>query len=419
MSNSGTNWAGNHQFTAQEVIYPTSLEQVQTAVARSTQIKAVGARHSFNAIADGPATQICLAEMPQTVEIHPDGKTATVAAGMTYGQACAALHSAGYAIHNMASLPHITLGGAVATATHGSGDKNGNLATAVAGQTLICADGTRLDLARDTGDLPFAGAVVNLGALGVVTHLTLDIRPAYNVRQAVYEDLPLDTLLADLSTIVRGAYSVSLFTDWQGDTINQVWLKEVATATELPPFAADYHGARLASVARHPSGRSPADACTPQLGEIGPWHERLPHFRVGHTPSMGNELQSEYFVARTHAPQALAAVAALKTVLAPVLIISEVRTIAADDLWLSPAYGQDAVGIHFTLRNDWPAVRDVLPHIESALAPFNPRPHWGKLSTLDPAAIRTGFPRLGDFAALAAQLDPQGKFRNDYLAPLI
>lgn len=419
-NNRPTNWAGNHTFGARRIVAPESVDALQEVVAQSSKVKALGARHSFNHIADAADTLISLANLPATVEVDAQSQTATVGAGLTYGEFCARLHEQAYAIHNMASLPHITLGGAIATATHGSGDANGNLARAVAGLELVTATGELVHITRGAGEIPLAGAVVSLGALGVVTRVTLDVQPAFDMQQAVYERLPFAELCANFDAIMGSAYSVSLFTDWQSEHINQLWIKRRVDPDGTSfTFAPDCYGAQLAQMPMHPSGRSSPASCTPQLGGVGPWHERLPHFRVDHTPASGNELQSEYFVPRAHAVDALRAVADLRSRLQPVLIISEVRTVAADDLWLSQAYGQDCVGIHFSLQNDWPAVRAVLPDVEAALAPFAPRPHWGKLFTMAAPELQARYPRLDDFRRLVAQLDPAGKFHNDYLDQIL
>jgi alditol oxidase len=413
-----TNWSRHHTFRAPRISYPTSLEQLQKLIANSRKAKVVGARHSFNDIADSTETLISLERLTEVLALDVERKTATVNAGITYGRACRLLHEAGWAIHNMASLPHITLAGAVATATHGSGDANGSLATAVSRLEMVTADGEVVILSRATHPDEFDGAIVSLGGLGAVTKLTLDIRPAYQMQQAVYEGLPLEALRFD--EIMSHAYSVSLFTDWQTDRINQVWFKRVLTEEEVatgesPAFASEFYGARLAATTLHPVGDLPADGCTTQLAEVGPWHERLPHFRVDHTPASGNELQTEYFVPRRHAVDALAAVAALREHFKPILIISEVRSVAADTLWMSPFYGENGVGLHFSWYNDWNAVKPVLPRLEAALEPFQARPHWGKLFTMAPARIQSLYPRLGDFQALVEKYDPDGKFRNAYI----
>ncbi len=411
----GCNWAGNLCYRAVRFHRPETVDELRAIVKQSHKVRALGSRHSFNPIADCEGTLVSLERMPPTLAIDRERRTATIGAGMTYAQLCPQLHRAGFALHNLASLPHISVAGAVATATHGSGDGNGNLATAVSALELITAEGDIVTLSRERDGERFAVAVVSLGALGIVVRITLDLLPAFEVRQQVYERLPLAQLEAHFDAIMAGAYSVSLFTDWQTEDVNQVWLKHrLPDAADDRP-AASFYGAVPAPDQRHPIATLPADPCTTQMGVAGPWHERLPHFRPDHIPSAGEELQSEYFVPRRFALEAIRAIAALRASIAPVLMISEIRSIAADDLWLSPCYREACVGLHFTWRKDWPAVQRVLPLIEEALAPFSPRPHWGKLFALSPARLRMGYPRAADFCALMRDLDPRGKFRNAFV----
>jgi xylitol oxidase len=407
-----TNWAGNHTYHAARVHEPETIEELQRLVAAGGRLKALGSRHSFNDVADTPGAQISLARLGPAPVLDPERRTVTVGGGIRYGELARELHRAGFALHNLASLPHISVAGACATATHGSGNGNGNLATAVRELELVVAGGERVTLSRERDGERFNGAVVHLGALGVVSQLTLDVVPAFEVRQDVYLDLPLDALESHFDAITGRGYSVSLFTDWQTDTVNQVWVKRLADGA---PSEAELFGARPAPCRMHPIAALSAEACTEQRGIPGPWHERLPHFRLDHTPSAGEELQSEYFVARQHALAAVRAVAALRERLAPLLLISEVRTIAADSLWMSPCYGQACVALHFTWKKDWPAVRELLPELETRLAPLNARPHWGKLFTMPPERLDALFPRLADFRALARAFDPRGQFRNTFL----
>ncbi len=409
------NWAGNYTYRAAKVHRPETLAQVQELVASRRRVKALGSRHSFNAIADSPEDVISLERFERVVAIDRERRTVTVDAGVRYGHLCWELHRVGFALPNLASLPHISVAGACATATHGSGDRNGNLATAVAAMELVTADGAVLVLSRDRHGEEFRGAVVGLGGLGVVTRLTLDLVPTFEMRQDVYEDLPLARLAAHFDDIVASAYSVSLFTDWRGARFHQVWLKRRVTdgaALEVDPMR---FGAKPATDQRHPIDGLPAQNCTAQLGRPGPWHERLPHFRMEFTPSSGAELQSEYLVPRRHAVAALRAIDGLRDRVAPLLQVSEVRTIAADDLWLSPCHGQSCVGIHFTWVPEWPAVRALLPLIEERLAPLEARPHWGKLFTTPPARLQALYPKLPDFRDLLRRYDPAGKFRNAFL----
>jgi xylitol oxidase len=338
-----------------------------------------------------------------------------VDAGITYGQLGPYLDSKGFALHNLASLPHISVAGACSTATHGSGEKNGNLATAVSALEIVTAAGDVVKLSRKADGEVFRGAVVGLGALGAITRITLDIQPTYTVRQYVYEDLPLAQMKDHFDDIQASGYSVSLFTDWQKQRINEVWIKSRVSDAQAFAAPAEFFGAKAAIRNLHPIAELSAENCTEQMGVPGPWYERLPHFRMGFTPSAGKELQSEYFVPRRNAVDAILAVERLRDQVTPHLLISEIRTIAADDLWMSTCYRQPSVTIHFTWKPDWPAVSRVLPVIEKELAPFQPRPHWGKLFTLSAAEIRSKYDKLPDFIQLAKKYDPKGKFRNDFL----
>jgi xylitol oxidase len=409
------NWAGNYTFSAARVHYPETVEHVRELVDRCAKLKVLGSRHSFNAIADSSEDLISLERFEHVVAVDRERRTATVDAGITYSQLCVQLHDQGYALHNMASLPHISVAGACATATHGSGDGNGNLATVVAAMELVTADGEVVVLSREQHGEQFQGAVVGLGGLGVVTKLTLDIVPAFAMQQEVYENLPLAQLEEHFDDIVSSAYSVSLFTDWRDDRVNQVWLKRRLSDEAALAVAPKFFEATLAPSERHPIASLPAEPCTAQMGIPGSWYERLPHFRIDDMPSSGEELQAEYFVPRQHAVAALRAVDRLRAQIAPLLQISEVRTIVADTLWMSPCYRQACVAIHFTWKKDWPAVSSVLPMIEEQLAPFNARPHWGKLFTIPPARLRSLYERLPDFQQLLRSYDPQGKFRNAFL----
>lgn len=410
------NWAGNVTFRAARVHRPASVAELRHLVARSRKARVLGSGHSFTDLADSPEDLIVLDGLPAVVELDTAAATVRVSAHLRYAELGRRLHAQGFAVHNLASLPHISIAGSCATATHGSGDANGNLATAVSALELVTADGDLVTLTRDRDGERFHGAVVGLGALGVVVALTLDLRPAFEVRQYVHLDLPFDALDDCFDELTAGAYSVSLFTRWAGPRIDQVWLKHRTADGELPAVDPGRYGARPATVPVHPVPGMPPANCTEQLGVPGPWHERLPHFRPGFTPSSGEELQSEYLLPRRHARAALRALDAIRERIAPVLQISEIRTVARDELWLSPCYREDVVGVHFTWVKDPQAVLPVIALIEERLAPYEPRPHWGKLFTLAPETLRARYPRLPDFRALMREFDPGGKFVNDFLA---
>lgn len=409
------NWAGNIRYASAQTHQPESIEQLQEIVARSQTVKVYGSRHSFNAITDTTGDHIALDKMDQSLSLDQAAGTVTVSGGITYGQLCAQLHGAGRAIHNIASLPHITVAGAVATATHGSGDGNGNLATAVSGLEIVRADGEIVQLSKEKDGEEFLGAVVGLGALGIVTRITLDTQPAFVMQQEVYENMPIAQSDAHFDEIFASAYSVSYFIDWQEGRVNEVWLKRRLPDGVAQTPAPTFYGATLATRHLHPIATMDAAPCTPQMGIPGPWHERLPHFLVDSVPASGDELQTEYFVARKHAVAAMTAVASLRQEMASVLKISEVRSMAGDNLWMSMAYGQDTVALHFSWNNDWASLQKLLPLVEDRLAPFAPRSHWGKLSTLSGADIRARYPKMADFQALVRRYDPQGKFRNGFL----
>jgi xylitol oxidase len=410
-----TNWAGNLTYGTDRVREAGSVEQVRAIVRSEEKVKALGTRHCFNSIADSRENLLSVIPMHEVIALDAGGRTVTIEAGMTYGQVGPYIDSKGFALHNLASLPHISVAGACSTATHGSGEGNGNLATAVSALEMVTADGEVVKLSRKADSEIFPGAVVGLGALGVITRLTLDIQPTYSVRQYVYEDLPLSQMKDHFDEIQSSGYSVSLFTDWQKQRINEVWIK--SRATGQPAFAApkEFFGAKLATRNLHPIAELSAENCTQQMGVPGPWYDRLPHFRMGFTPSAGKELQSEYFVPRRNAVDAILAVERLRDQVGPHLLISEIRTIAGDDLWMSTCYRQPSITIHFTWKQDWPAVQRLLPVIERELGPYRPRPHWGKLFTISPRELRSRYEKLPDFMRLAKKYDPKGKFRNDFL----
>ena len=406
----GRNWAGNYTYRAQKLHRPSRLEQVQEIIASAPSVRVLGSRHSFNGIADS-SELVSLEAMPKDVSVDHARNTVSFNAALKYGELVETLNAEDVALHNLASLPHISVAGAVATATHGSGQKNGNLATAVAGLELVTSDGEVIEVSR--GEPDFDGLVVGLGALGAVTRITLDMEPAYEVRQRVFEGLSWEALFEHFDEVISCGYSVSVFTRW-GETIDQIWVKS-RVRDEPEQVEKDLFGAAAAAADRHPILGLDASSCTPQLGRAGPWAERLPHFRMGFTPSSGEELQSEFLFPRRCAVDAIEAVRALADRIRPILQVSEIRAVAADRLWMSMNYGEDTVGIHFTWKPEREAVENMLVRLEAALAPFEARPHWGKLFDAKAAAIAPLYDRLPDFVRLVERLDPRGAFRNSWL----
>ncbi len=409
-----TNWAGNYTYRAAHLDQPSGASEVQQLVKTLPRAKALGARHSFNDIADTTGDQISLKHL-ETMTLNREARTVTVGAGVTYGKLAPWLDAQGFAVHNLASLPHISIVGGCATASHGSGIHNGNLATIVTAMEFIDGSGRLVTLTRAGNPDQFAGAVVGLGALGVITSITLKVIPTFQIAQVVYENLSFDQLEHNLDAIFASGYSVSLFTDWQKHRATQVWLKQTTSGASVAPLPPLFYGATLQKTKLHPlAGHSPEN-CTEQQGIPGPWYDRLPHFRMNFIPSSGAELQTEYFVPRDHAYRAILAVEELRDHISPHLLISELRTIAADDLWMSMAYQRDSMAIHFTWKPEESAVKQVLPLIEEKLAPFNARPHWAKLFTTPKGRLEKLYPRYADFQGLASNYDPAGRFRNRFL----
>jgi alditol oxidase len=401
------NWSGTYQFTAREVVAARTVGEVQRAVAAGGRVRAIGTRHSFNDLADNGATLVSVTGIAPDPVIDEAAGTVTAGAGVTYGPLAAWLQDRGWALGNLGSLPHISVAGATATGTHGSGSGNRILSAAIAGLEYVAADGELGKADRFTEG--FDGMAVGLGAFGIVVRVTLDIEPTYLVRQDAYTGLPWDRVLGDIDGVLGAAYSVSLFTDWSGESLRAAWVKRrVENAADSVPE--EFFGAR-----RDPGPvrfiDAPADNLT-VVGVAGPWSQRLPHFRLDSTPSNGDEIQSEYFVDRRHGAAALEAVRRRSSGITPLLMISEIRSTAPDQLWLSGSYGRETMAIHFTWRNQPDEVDAVLRDVEAALEPFAARPHWGKVSHVNAGQVTERYPRLGDARALFERLDPDGRFSN-------
>ena len=408
------NWAGNITFGTDRLHTPRTVDELQHLVATTGRVRALGTGHSFNRIADSTADLVSVRELDVPIVIDAGNRTVEVGGGTRYGELSGELQRHGWALHNLGSLPHISVAGACATGTHGSGEANRCLAAAAVAVEFVRGDG---ELVRvDKTDESFGGCVLALGALGIVTRLTLAIEPSYEMRQDVQLDVPLATATDRLFEILGAGYSVSMFTTWaRPDVIDQIWVK---SRTDRPLVDGRSWGGRAAQAAQHPIIGQDGATATQQLGVPGPWNERLPHFRMEFTPSNGDEQQSEYLLPREHGPAALQALRGLD--LSAALQVCEVRAIAADELWLSPCHGRDTVALHFTWFDDDALVQPAVAALEEALAPFDARPHWGKVFQADP---RPHYPRLAEFAALCARYDPDRRFGNDfveryvYLAP--
>jgi len=413
MADAGATWAGTHTFGAARLEAPRSIAEAADIVGSTTgPIRALGTRHSFHDLADTAGTLLTLTEVPADPALDDVARTVTVGAGTRYGVLASWLEQRGWALHNLGSLPHISIAGATQTGTHGSGVGNGNLSTAVRGIEFLDAAGEFKLAAR--GDTEFHALAVGLGAFGVITRVTLDVQPTYNVAQTVWRGISWDALLESPVDLLASAYSVSVFTKWGEPTLEQVWTK--VRLDRGPSLPSGWHGGAALDGPTTLVGGDPNDLT--EQGAPGAWLHRLPHFRLDGTPSNGDEIQTEYFVALEDAADALRAVRALAAQIDPLLMITELRTVAADGLWLSGAYGRDTLAIHFTWLNRPEPVAAVLPLIERALAPFAPRPHWGKWHAFDAERIAAAFPRLDDARTVFARLDPSERFANNHLRQL-
>lgn len=413
------NWAGNIHYTTSKVYYPSSVEQVQQIIKDNSKLKCLGSKHSFSRIADSEGCLLSTANLKSVLQLDRQTNSVTVEPGITYGELAVYLHQHGFALHNLASLPHISVGGACATATHGSGVNNGNLSTVVNALEFVDGSGNVHSMSRKNDSETFNGVVVNLGALGVVTKLTLDVVPDYNMNQVVYRGLPFESLKQSFTEIMSSGYSVSLFTNWTEEKINQVWIKSIQNASAASVMPSDFFGASKSEIDLHPVDVQSAENVTIQRGITGRWYEVLPHFKMGFKPSTGKELQSEFFVHKDAGFQAIQAMQTLGKQISSHLFVSEIRSIKADELWMSPAYKKDCISIHTTWHQTDNVISELIPLVQNALLPFHPVPHWAKLSSIPVSTLAGLYPRLNDFRNLCRQFDPQKKFINKYLQEFI
>lgn len=401
-----TVWAGHRTYASRALLAPTTLDQLATLVTSGERVRAIGSRHSFTDLADSPGVLVTLAGLEREPVLDAAASTVTVTAHTTYGTLGPWLHERGFALAALASLPHISVVGAVATATHGSGDAVTTLAGAVVALEILGADGEVRRLDRDHP--AFTGSVVSLGALGIVVAVTLAVEPTYDLAQTVIDDVDLTAVIENLGAVHASATSASVFTRWDGQA--SIWRKhrtDAAPAVDLSAL-----GGRPADGRRHPIPGVDGAACTPQLGEVGPWFARLPHFRLEFTPSAGAELQSEHLVPQELAPRAVAAAREVLERHRDLVLVSELRSMAADDLWLSSAYQRSGVGIHTTWIQDEVRVRAAVAELETALEPYDFRPHWGKVFETTELARR--YPRWDDAVDLVREADPTGVFAGPF-----
>ena len=400
------NWAGTYEYTAPRIVPASTVRDVQRAIAAGGPVHALGTRHSFTDLPDTTGTLLDLATLTDGFSLDTDAATVTVAAGTRYGELALWLDQRGFALHNLGSLPHISVGGATATGTHGSGNRNGVLTSAVRGILYVGADAEVHQVRR--GDPDFDALAVGVGAFGVIVALTLEVQPTYRARQDVYQGLSWDAALETLDDITGAGYSVSIFTRWDADLLGDVWVKSRLEADDDPISDGLLDGAR-----RVEANPLEGVADLTELGGVpGPWMLRLPHFRLDGQPSFGDEIQSEYFVTRSDAPAALRAVRELAPLVQPHLFVSELRTAASDDLWLSPAYQRDVLAIHFTWHNDPAGVRSVSAARRGGAGSVPGAPALGQAAPVRCRSGRARAPSPRRRARRVRAAGPRGSFRE-------
>ena len=401
------NWSKNVEFNDKSYLQPTSLVELQELIRTNPKVRARGTAHCFNEIANTSSVAVNLAKMPRVIDVSSESSSVKVSAGLTYGELAPELHNQGWALSNLASLPHISIAGSISTGTHGSGIQNQNLPNQVLSFDMVTAEGELRHINRTNP--AFNALVVGLGLGGIIYQYELRIEPTFEVRQVIYPEIPLDVLQRNFDQIMGTAYSVSYFTDWSSAQVGNLWCK--FRDSEVIPDSIG--GSAKADTKYHPIASVDPVACTEQREVPGNWHERLPHFKLEFTPSVGEEIQTEFFVDRKDSAAAIEAVSQLGAEITPLLWITELRTFAADNLWLSGAFERDCLAIHFTWKK-LDAIYPVIEKVEAALRPFNYRPHWGKVFTADATYLKSVYPKMNEFQALVQALDPAKKFENTF-----
>ncbi len=406
------NWAGNLSFSSKEFIEIDSVKKLQTIVSNARGIKVLASGHSFSDIADTKDTLISIKNLSFEIGIDSNKREALVPAGMQYSDVSRYLEKHGWAVSNMASLGEVTIAGAILTGTHGSGSSNGILSTAVIGFEMVLESGSILTTDRENSS-DFPGFIVSLGALGVFTKYKLKIVPSFSIRQVVYENINIESIANNFDLVFDRAYSVSFFSNWAQNSTGQIWMKFL---DDSKPFniSSDWIDGNLAKVKQHPVKINDASPCTDQLATSGKWLDRLPHFKLNSSPVSGDEVQTEYLVDRRYVKQYISELAEIGDEIASKVYTTEIRTIKADDLWLSGAYERETVGFHFTWRKSDSLV-NFLPKIESILGKHDGRPHWGKLFDVPKDKLPSRYPKFSDFEVLLQKYDPNKKFRNNFI----
>ncbi len=406
------NWARNLEFSAGEFLEINSISQLQEVINNSDKVKVLGTGHSFSPIADTSGSLISIKKLDPEIHIDSKMQTVSVSAGTSYAQLARYLEANGWALENLASLGEITVAGAIMTGTHGSGSSNTVLSNAVVEIEMILASGEKLLLNQQNLE-EFNGFIVSFGALAVFTRLKLKIVKSFSIKQIVYENITSKSVSEYFDEIFDNAYSVSYFNSWAKNSTGQIWMKFLSDkdTSTLPKNA---FGGNLAVANQHPVKVNDPSTCTEQMGAPGKWLYRLPHFKLDSSPASGDEVQTEYLVDRKYVKEYIEELSLIGDEIADKVYATEIRTIKADNLWLSGAYERPTVGFHFTWKKS-ADIETFLPKIEQILGQNGGRPHWGKLFSTNKNQLITRYPKFSNFQQLLKKYDPDGKFRNQFI----
>ena len=398
-----TNWVGNQSFTPAFAAAPRDVEEVASLVRQAAErgvcVRVAGAGHSFTPVVETDGLLLDLSALRGVLDADAERKRATALAGTRIHDFYEPLWEAGLALRNQGDIDTQQIAGAVATATHGSGTRYTSLSGVVRGVQLVSATGEVRNIGDDEPDL-LRAAQVAVGMLGVITRLELDVTDTYRLREQIGLR-PWDDVMEHWDQLVSQHRHFGFF-----------WLPSEQSAAL---YKLERHGQRM------------TDQCYVKVyDEIGPdvpdddteGHRVDRWYRIFPMVFDPNFDELEYYVALERGPQALHAVRELMLTRLPDSVYPlEVRTVGADDAFLSPQYQTATTSISVSGKpgtDYW----DYLRSIDALLAEFDARVHWGKLHFLTPERLQALYPRADDFIALRRELDPEGIFLNDHLRPL-
>ncbi|MEV6603386.1 D-arabinono-1,4-lactone oxidase [Kutzneria sp. NPDC051319] len=422
------NWAGTARSQPVHVARPRDVSEIAEAVTVAAKdgftVRPRGSGHSFTSIAATDGVAIDLGEWSGVVRADRENHLVTVRSGTPLHRLNAELHRLGMAMANLGDIDAQTISGAISTGTHGTGARLGGLSTQVRALELVLADGSVVTCSPDERPDLFSAARVGLGALGVISTVTLQCVPAFALQAREFPQ-PLDAILERFDPLCDSEDHVEFHWFPHSDRV------QVKHNIRLPADASIAPLSRARQFYEYEVMENSAFGLVCKLGRAVPsvvptlnrvcaslWSERSysdHSFRVFTTPRRVRFVETEYAVPRESLHDMLREFrAAIPRLRHPVIVPVEVRVAAADDIPLSTAYGRDSayIAIHQYVGMPYREYFDCFERIAGAVGG---RPHWGKMHTLDASVLATRYPRFDDFRALRATVDPNGVFRNAYL----